>query len=41
MTSLFLPIFFVCFDDRTTEIFILAGEETEIVIDRNGIRRFL
>lgn len=38
---MYLPIFLVRLDERTDEIYLLAGEEIEILIDRNGTRRFL
>lgn len=38
---MYLPIFLVRLDERSSEVFIIAGEETEILIDRNGTRRFL
>jgi hypothetical protein len=31
-----LPIYIVRFDQRTNQVFILAGEETEILINPNG-----
>jgi hypothetical protein len=40
VTSLFLPIFLVRFDERTGNIYILAGEETGILITRNGKWRY-
>ncbi|WP_416245351.1 DUF6888 family protein [Crocosphaera sp. XPORK-15E] len=36
LTNLYLPIFMVRLDQRSGKIFILAGEETEILIDQNG-----
>ncbi|WP_255512233.1 MULTISPECIES: hypothetical protein [Oscillatoriales] len=33
---MYLPIFLVRLDERTGNVFILAGEEIEVVIDRNG-----
>ncbi|WP_407650776.1 DUF6888 family protein [Brasilonema sennae] len=35
-----LPIFIVRLDERTGNIYILAGEETGIVITRNGKWRY-
>ena len=34
------PIYLVCLDKPTANVFILAGEETEIVIYPNGEWRF-
>ncbi|MFB2970501.1 hypothetical protein ACE1CD_16145 [Aerosakkonema sp. BLCC-F183] len=36
ITRMYLPIFLVRLDERTGNVFILAGEEIEVVIDRNG-----
>jgi hypothetical protein len=36
ITNLFLPIYIVRFDQRSNQVFILAGEETEILINPNG-----
>ena len=33
---MYVPIFLVRVDERTDEVIILAGEETEIGIDRSG-----
>jgi hypothetical protein len=33
---MYRPIFLVRLDERTGQIFILAGNETEIVINRDG-----
>lgn len=40
VTSLFLPIFIVRIDERTGNIYILAGEETGILITRDGKWRY-
>jgi hypothetical protein len=36
LTSMYLPIYLIRLDERTGNIFILAGEETEIIITRDG-----
>jgi hypothetical protein len=41
LTKLYLPIFIVRQDERTGNVFILAGEETIVLISLNGERRFL
>ncbi|WP_250123789.1 hypothetical protein [Chroococcidiopsis sp. CCMEE 29] len=41
LTAMYLPIFLIRLDERTDEVYVLAGEETEILIDRSGIRRLL
>lgn len=33
---MYLPIYLVRLDERTGNVFILAGEELEILIDHNG-----
>jgi hypothetical protein len=38
---MYRPIFLIRLDERTGQIFILAGEETEIVIHRDGRWDFL
>lgn len=38
---MYLSIVLVRLDKRTNQIYILAGEETEILIERDGTRRFL
>jgi len=38
---MYLPIYLVRLDERTGEIFILAGDNIEILINRNGDRRFI
>ncbi|MBR8839226.1 MAG: hypothetical protein DSM106950_35800 [Stigonema ocellatum SAG 48.90 = DSM 106950] len=40
LTTLLLPIFIVRLDERTGSIYILAGEETGIVIARDGKWRY-
>ncbi len=40
LTAFLLPIFIVRLDERTGNIYILAGEETGIVINRNGKWRY-
>ncbi|MBD2605162.1 hypothetical protein H6G81_11615 [Scytonema hofmannii FACHB-248] len=40
LTTFLLPIFIVRLDERTGNIYILAGEETGIVINRNGKWRY-
>ncbi|MBW4597600.1 MAG: hypothetical protein KME46_33050 [Brasilonema angustatum HA4187-MV1] len=40
LTALLLPIFIVRLDERTGNIYILAGEETGIVITRDGKWRY-
>ncbi|WP_103124297.1 DUF6888 family protein [Nostoc cycadae] len=40
ITSLFLPIFLVRIDERTGNIYILAGQETGILITRDGKWRY-
>jgi hypothetical protein len=40
LTTLLLAIFMVRLDERTGNIYILAGEETGIVITRNGKWRY-
>jgi hypothetical protein len=36
-----LPIYVVRFDQRTEEVFILAGEETEVLIAQDGRWRYV
>ena len=36
ITGMYLPIFLVRLDERTNDIFILAGEDTQILIDDQG-----
>jgi hypothetical protein len=40
LTTFLLPIFIVRLDERTGNIYILAGEQTGIVINRNGKWRY-
>lgn len=37
---MYLPIYIVRIDERTGNIFILAGEETIVLINRDGKRTF-
>jgi hypothetical protein len=39
-TKMYLPIFIVRLDERTGDVFFLAGEETEIIIPPNGRWRY-
>ncbi|WP_375340582.1 hypothetical protein [Okeania sp. SIO3I5] len=32
----YLPIYLVRLDERSDDIFILAGEDIQVLIDRNG-----
>lgn len=41
LTSTFTTIFLVRLDERTGNVFILAGDNIEIEIYRNGLWRFL
>ena len=41
LTNSFMPIFIVRLDERTGNVFILAGDNIEIEIYRNGRWRFL
>ncbi|MFN8782998.1 MAG: DUF6888 family protein [Pseudanabaena sp.] len=36
LSSMYLPIYLVRFDSRYNAIYILAGEETEVLIGGNG-----
>ena len=36
ITQMYLPISLVRLDERTNDIFILAGEDIQVLIDRNG-----
>ncbi len=40
LTAMFLPIYIVRLDERTNNIYILAGEETGIVITPYGYWRY-
>jgi hypothetical protein len=40
LTAMFLPIYIVRLDERTNSIYILAGEETGIIITSNGYWRY-
>ncbi|MGF1542263.1 MAG: hypothetical protein ACFCU5_17765 [Pleurocapsa sp.] len=41
LTNTFTPIFIVRIDERTKNVFILAGEDIQIEIYPNGYWRFL
>ncbi|WDD35745.1 hypothetical protein PQG02_17360 [Nostoc sp. UHCC 0926] len=41
LTNTFTPIFIVRLDEQTGNVFILAGDNIEIEIYRNGLWRFL
>lgn len=41
LTNSFMPIFVIRLDERTGNVFILAGDNIEIEIYRNGRWRFL
>jgi hypothetical protein len=36
ITQMYLPIFLIRLDERTNDIFILAGENIQVLIDRDG-----
>ncbi|WP_293077805.1 DUF6888 family protein [Okeania sp. SIO3B5] len=36
ITQMYLPISLVRLDERSNDIFILAGEDIQVLIDRNG-----
>ncbi|WP_419183632.1 DUF6888 family protein [Scytonema hofmannii] len=40
-TKMYLPVNVVRVDERTGQVFFLAGEETAILINRNGLWRLL
>lgn len=40
LTMFYRPIYLIRLDERKGEIVIVAGEETEITIDRDGIWRY-
>jgi hypothetical protein len=40
-TKMYLPVFLVTIDERTGDVFFLAGEETEVLIERNGLWGYL
>lgn len=40
-TRMYLPVFLVRIDEPTGHIFFLAGEETVVVIEHNGIWRYV
>ncbi|MFN6560582.1 MAG: DUF6888 family protein [Nostoc sp. ChiSLP01] len=41
LTNTFTPIYIVRLDEQTGNVFILAGDNIEIEIYRNGLWRFL
>ncbi|WP_409350549.1 DUF6888 family protein [Synechocystis salina] len=41
LTKLYLPVYLIQIDERTKDIFLLAGEENEIVIFPNGKWRYI
>ncbi|WP_407682442.1 DUF6888 family protein [Pseudocalidococcus azoricus] len=41
LTNTFTPIFVLRLDERTGNLFLLAGDNIEIKIYRNGLGRFL
>lgn len=41
MTNLYLSIYIVRLDERLGSIYVLAGEELQVLIDRNGRRQIL
>lgn len=41
LTQMYLPIYLVRLDERTANVVVLAGEEIEILIDRNGESQIL
>ncbi|MGK7920273.1 MAG: hypothetical protein AB4080_09755 [Trichodesmium sp.] len=36
ITQMYLPISLVRLDERSNDIFILAGEDIQVLIDKNG-----
>jgi hypothetical protein len=40
-TRMYLPVFLVRMDEQTGKVFFLAGEETEVSIERNGLWSYL
>ena len=40
LTAMYLPIYIARLDERTNNIYILAGEETGIIINPNGYWRY-
>jgi hypothetical protein len=38
---MYLPVFLVRIDEQTGKVFFLAGEETEVSIERNGLWSYL
>lgn len=41
LTAMYLPIYLVTMNRPTGKIYILAGEETEILINQDGMREYL
>jgi hypothetical protein len=41
LTKMYIPIYLITVDSGTKDVFILAGEETEIIINTNGYWRYL
>ncbi|WP_442937901.1 DUF6888 family protein [Nostoc sp.] len=41
LTKMLVSIDLIAFDIRTKEVYIIAGDEFEILIDRNGKVRYL
>ena len=39
-TKMYLPVYIIRIDERTNNVFFLAGEETEIIIPPNGRWRY-
>ncbi|WP_410500407.1 DUF6888 family protein [Chroococcidiopsis sp. SAG 2025] len=40
-TKMYLPIYIIRVDERTGEVFFLAGEKTAVLIFSNGLWRFI
>jgi hypothetical protein len=40
-TKMYLPVFLVTVDERTGNVFFLAGEEIEVLIEHSGIWNYL
>ncbi|BAC91339.1 gsr3398 [Gloeobacter violaceus PCC 7421] len=36
LTAMYLPIYLVRIDERTGKVFILAGDDFQVLVDRNG-----
>jgi hypothetical protein len=41
LTSFYIPVYLVRLDERDKKLIILAGVETEVIIEQNGNWRFL